>query len=234
MISAPLTKLKEIELFVSAGFPVPRTMTITRDTVLDEKLWGPFVVLKPNRGMRGRGISLVRTRDAHWIDPTSWPEDDPRHGKDMLAQQFVNPGPFSRCHRVFTVLGRAIYSNTSTATDRLPALDPSGTDPISIDVAANGDARKIELSSDAEVIALAESIHREFPHIPVMGLDIIRRHETNDLYVMEMNASGQTCTCLRTYGLAQQRKHKIDYYGQFNALGVLTEAFIDATRRLAI
>lgn len=234
VVSPSLSKLKEIELLANAGFPVPRTASITPDTVLDEELWGPYVVTKPNFGMNGAGISLVRTRDVRWVDPLSWPAEDPRHGKNMLAQQYVNTGPSLCCYRVFTVLGRAVYSNTWTATEPLPILDPDGAHPLAIDVAASRVSKKIELSYDAEVISLGERIHREFPNIPVMGLDIIRQHETGDLYVMEINSKGLTWHLSSSYGLSVQRKHKFGRYGQFNALKVMTEAFIEATRRMAV
>jgi hypothetical protein len=234
VIAEPLTKLEEIERFAGAGFPVPRTKKILPGMAFDEAEWGPFIVVKPNRGMRGEGISLMRARDVRWVDPLSWPEKHPRHGVDMLAQQFVHPGPFSRCYRVFTVLGKAIYANTSTATERLPALDPKAAQPVEIDIAANGDARRIELSDDREVVDLAEKIHASFPYVPAMGLDFIRRDRTGEIYVLEMNSTGMTWHLSSDYGMLQQRKHGVDYYGQFNALRVLTDAFIDATRRLAI
>ncbi len=226
-------KLKDIELLTGAGFPVPRTVRLLPDTVIDADRWGPFTVLKPIRSRAGEGVRLVRTRDVRWRDPISWPKEDPRHGKDLMAQQYVHPGPHSANFRVFSVLGRPLYSIRTMSTQKLPELDPEGRDPVELDVAANGAERKVELNFDEEVISLARAIHARLPQFPVMGLDIIRRHETGELFVLEINP-GDVWHLSSNYGLRQQRQYGLDYYNQFNALRILTEAFIDATRRLAV
>lgn len=233
LIGKSLGKLKEIELLVGGGFAVPRTQRVLPETVIDDPRWGPFTVLKPNTSYSGKGVRLVRTRDVRWRDPASWPEGDPRHGTDLLAQQYVHPGPHATSYRVFSVLGSPVYSIRTTSLEKLPDLDPAGAEPVELDVAANGAVRKVELNHDDEVISFARAIHAKLAHIPVMGLDIIRRH-TGELFVLEMNSSGQTWHLSSDYGLKQQRKYGLDYYSQFNALKVLTDAFIDATRRLAV
>ncbi len=233
IISIPMKKLKEARLFAQAGFPVPFTTRITPDTILDERQWGPFVVVKPNRGSQGKGIKLVRTRDVRWVDPMSWPKEDPRHGQDLIAQQYVDTGPYSHSYRVFTVLGHTVYSRSSTATRSLVMPDPSGTDSIDLDITSNGVERVVELVNDKEVIALAESIHRKFPHLPTMGLDIIRHHASGQLFALEMNSSGWTWHLSSNYGLKYQRQFGLDYYGQFDALKVITKALIEKTRTMA-
>lgn len=234
IISAQVTKLEEAKLFADAGFPTPRTTGIVPETRLNEGQWGPFVVVKPNRGGQGRGIRLMRTRDVRWVDPSSWPKDDPRHGKNLLAQQYVDTGPYTRSYRVFTVLGHAVYSRSSTATRAVPIPDPAGREPVDLDITSNGVERTVELANDREIISLAESIHRKFPLIPTMGLDIIRHHATGQLFVLELNSSGFTWHLSSDYGLAYQRKFALDYYGQFDALRVIARAFIDTTRRMAV
>jgi len=234
MMSKYLPKLEELELFAKAGFPVPRTKKIMPETVLDESEWGPFVVVKPNEGRGGRDIRLRRTKDVRYFNPMYWPKRDPRHGIDMLAQQYVNTGPYSRSYRVFTVLGRIIYAITTTATQALPSPDPLSQEDTDINVTANGVERILELSSDQEVISLAESIHRSFPHIPTMGIDIIREHGTGKLFVLEMNSRGVTWHLSSDHGLFYQRKDGLNLYGQFNGLKVIAEALTDFTRRLAV
>jgi hypothetical protein len=229
----PMSKMDEARSFFSAGLPHPMTKLVDLDIKLDEADWGPFTVLKPIALSRGRGVRLVRTRDVRWKHSETWPRDDVRYGRNLLAQQFINPGPYSRSHRVFTVLGRTIYSLVSQSTEKLELPDPSGTDAVDLDVAVQGGGRVLELSYDEDVISLAETIHRKFPQIPALGIDIIREQETRRLFVLEMNSGGGIWHISSDYGLKHQRDHKLDLYGQFNALGTITKALIETTRKLA-
>jgi len=82
----------------------------------------------------------------------------------------------------------------------------------------------MELVNDQEIIALCERIHRRFPMMPVLGQDIVRDIDTQDLYVMELNSSGWTWHLSSNFGLGFKKQFKLDYYGQFNALEKITRA----------
>ena len=185
-----LSKFDEAHFLARAGFPVPLTQKILPDTVLDERVWGPFTVIKPNMGYRGRGISLVRTRDVRWIDTLLLPSDHPRYGQNLIAQQFIDTGPHATCYRVMTVLGARVYSVMSTAVQALPPLDKLADGPIEIEIAANGGPRRMALFDDPEITALAQQVHARLTHTSVMGVDIIRDHATGKPVVMEMNGGG--------------------------------------------
>lgn len=234
LISAGVSKLKEAELVASTGATVPETRLITPETRLDEAEWGPFTVVKPNKGLRGRGIRLMRTRDVLWIDTSILPKDDPRHGLELLAQRYVDTGPFPTCYRVFTVLGRPIYCMSSAALEERSELDAEGTDALDLPVAANGMRRKLALVNDSEIIELATSVHTKLPHLPVMGIDIIREKNTGRLFVLEYNSGGGVWHLSSRHGLTHQHDHQLDYYGQFNALDTITDALIEATRKHAM
>ncbi|TMJ41326.1 MAG: hypothetical protein E6G89_06755 [Alphaproteobacteria bacterium] len=233
LITCDRKKSEEVEMLTRAGFPVPDTRTITQDLALDETAWGPFSVVKPDVGYRGRGIRLVRTRHVRWSDTRSLPKDDPRHGRDLLAQRYIHSGPYAQCYRVMTVLGRPIYAMASVASEKLVPLDADGKDEIDFDVAANGMERKLTLVYDEAVIALASAVSVRFTQIPVMGIDIIREHATGELHVLELNSSGRTWHLSSDHGLGHQRDYGLDIYGQFNALGTITDALIEATRAMA-
>lgn len=234
MVSETVTKLEELARIAATGAPVPETHLITKTLRLDEAQWGPFTVIKPNLGMRGQGVSLVRTRDVRWIDTGRLPKSDPRHGDELLAQRFVDTGPCFICYRVFTVLGRPIYCMTSTALDERAALDAGAPEPLDAPVAANGLRRKLELVNDREVIDLAMSVHAGLPHLPVMGLDIIREASTGRLFVLEYNSTGGVWHLSSDHGLGHQKDHALDYYAQFDALNTITNALIEATRKCAV
>lgn len=233
LVGTRLSKLKEAELLTAAGIPVPLTKAVTPGIVLDEALWGPHTVLKPNVGTFGRGIRLVRTRDVRWVDPHSWAPDDPRHGQVELAQQFVDTGPHVQNYRVMTVLGHAVYAMISTALEPLPPASAQSVADVERLVAANGMPRRIALCFDADVIALAERVHRLFETMPNLGVDIVREAGTGRLYVLEVNSAGLSWHLSSDFGLAQQRKHGLNYYAHSNALKVLAHAFTETTRRLA-
>ena len=227
-------KFDECALLAAAGFPVPKTESILPETVFDEADWGPFIVVKPKRGQQGDGVLLHRTRDLRWRDTKTLPAEDPRHGKELLAQQYIHTGPFATCYRVMTVLGRAVYSVTSIAGVQTPDLDPEISGPLELPIAANTKGRRMQLNYDEEVISLAQDIHRKLTYTPVMGVDIIREHGTGKLYVLELNSRGMTWNLSSDHGLRLQQMHGTDYAAQFGALDIITERLVDATRRLAV
>lgn len=232
LVSKLLDKFQEVETLKGAGAPVPETVLIQPDTRLDEATWGEFTVVKPTRGKQGAGVRLMRTKDVRWTDTSQLPPDHPRHGKQLIAQRYINTGPrFVSC-RVMTVLGHPIYSAISTAVELQP--DPRTSTAFEMDVAANGVARKVTLNYDSEIIDLATSIHSKLTDLPSMGIDIIREHETGKLFALEFNSKGGFWHISSNFGLRQQRTHGIDYAAQFNALDTITLALIEATRKRAI
>ncbi len=90
------------------------------------------------------------------------------------------------------------------------------------------------MNYDPEIIELAKSIHSRLPHLPSMGIDIIREHDTGKLFALEYNAGGGHWHISSNFGLEQQRKYGLDYQNQFNALDTITDALIEATRKRAI
>jgi hypothetical protein len=227
-------KLTELRMMTEAGINIPKTHLIEPDTVLDEAEWGPFVVVKPRTGMQGMGVRLRRTRDVRWVDPEAWPSDDDRHGRQMMAQQFVDTGPLTACYRVFTVLGRCAYSSISRLEQpRTFVLDPDSEEPFDEPIAANIAARNIVLNFEKDVIAFGEDVHRAFPGVAALGVDVVRDARTGELFALEVNAPGITWHISSDYGMAIQRKYGIDYQRQLNALDVIADALIDRTRREA-
>jgi hypothetical protein len=56
-------------------------------------------------------------------------------------------------------------------------------------VAMPADSR-LDFTYDPEVLQLAESAHRSFPDIPLLGIDIVRETTSGRLHVLEVNAIG--------------------------------------------
>ena len=233
LIPVSLTKFEEIEALQHAGFPVPKSKLLTPDTQIDKSEWGPFTVIKPNKGSQGKGVRLVMTKDARWRDTSTLSRNHPWFGKDLVAQRYIDTGPFPACYRVMTVFGRRVYCSCSTSTVRT-ALNPVDFGDIGIPIAANTVHRVRSLADDEDILALGEEIHAKLTHTPVMGIDIIREHETGKLYVLELNSSGNTWHISSDYIIKLEKEdgfHRID---QFGALNIIADAFIEATRHHAI
>lgn len=229
-----IPKWQEIERLMAAGVPVPRSVLLRPGTTFDPGEWGPFMVVKPVRGMQGSGVRLRRTRDVRWVDPFSVPAGDAHHGVDLIAQQFVDTGLHTAHTRVMTVLGRTVYSTrTRWIAPRTFGLDPDGDEPVDAIVASNTGERTVTLAYDEEILALAERVAGVFPEVPALGVDIVRDARDHQLYALEVNAGGTTWHISSDYGLQVQKARGIDMMNQFDALEVIAGAMIDATRQLA-
>ncbi|MEJ0097936.1 MAG: hypothetical protein WDM84_08465 [Bauldia sp.] len=228
------SKIEEMQQMQRHGVPVPDGVILEPQTRLDPGTWGPFTVLKPNRGLGGNGIRLARTRDVRWTDPESWPRDDPRYGRPIVAQKFVDTGAYTTCHKVTVLFGRPLWSTTSRALATRPfRVDPDGTEPLNEPIAANHGERTVTLNFDDAVLAVGVHAAQAFPDIPVAGVDVIREESTGRLFALEVNAGGLTWHTSSGLGLALQRDRGIDLVAQFGALDVAADALIEVTRREA-
>ena len=223
-----LSKFAETTLLRRAGAPVPETRIITPRWLPHEEEWGSYIVVKPVASRQGQGVRMMRTKDVRWIDTSALPRDDPRHRQRLLAQRFIDTGPRVKSYRVLTVLGRPVYCALSTALAERPKLDSSPGGEV--EIAANAVARTLTLSDEPDVIALATSIHANLPRLPAMAIDIIRESDSGRLFALEFNSGGYSWNLSSDFGRNQQRQYNVDFYGQFNALDVIADALIDATR----
>ncbi|MGE4253477.1 MAG: hypothetical protein AB7F09_29105 [Parvibaculaceae bacterium] len=230
LISVAVPKTQELKILRGLGAPVLETRVITPTLQLDEKEWGPFTVVKPDMGLLGGGVKLTRTKDVRWIDTRKLSEDDPRHDKLLLAQRYIDTGPYVRCYRVLSVLGRPVYCALSTALEKRQEFPPEGGE---IPIAANNVARAITLVNEPAVIDLARALHAKARKLPLMAFDIIREERTGRLYVLEYNSAGFSWHLSSDHGRKQQKEFNLNYYAQFKALPTITEALIEATRKYA-
>lgn len=227
--------------FDAAGLPLPRWTVIEPATRLDPAEWGEWVVLKPARGSRGRGVTIARAAEVRYQPPESYPPEHPGRRGPMLAQRYIYPGPWPVHYRVTTCFGRPLFCIRYEMKHELQAPLP--------DVAAFGDGqpRSVPTSprgnddkaftcdalavADADVLALGRRAHAALGDVPLLGLDVIRDARDGSLHIAEgnqgsvWNLSGERGDLWRARGL--------DGYSQFGAIRVAAEAMVDATRRLA-
>jgi hypothetical protein len=230
-MSRRMSKFEENRRLAGAGVRVPEAIVLRPETVLDRS-WGSYTVVKPNTfGRAGQGVRLMRTCDVRWVDPHAWPRNDPRYGRERLAQRFIDTGPFAVSHRVMTVFGRPIYSITTQSLTERPPIDPGVA--FDIPIASNHGERALKMDDDREVVDFALGAATAFPELPVLGIDIVREAGTGKLYVLEVNTGGGTWHISSRYAEAQRRDFNLDLYGQFDAINTITDALIEVTRREA-
>src|SRR5690606_9866326 len=85
-------KIEQLAALEAAGLPVPRWTEITRETRLDQRDWGSYVVVKPSRGVRGAFVRIAKTGRVQYIDPSDFPPNHPGRRAPMIAQKFVYTG----------------------------------------------------------------------------------------------------------------------------------------------
>ena len=228
------SKLEEIELLSRQGLPVPVTAILARDLVVDPAEWGRYVVAKPLRGSKGRGVFLVQTTDLS----TRYDELTLNDSRTMVIQPYIEHSE-NGCpteYRVLTLFGRVLYSARNSWAMARPPLEEIAADPKGI-IASNDKhfGRLRTVWNDPEIIALGEESASAFPECPVLGVDVLRDAETKKLYVMELNPSGKVWHFSSQLAINYfTAEHRADLYAQFGALDRIAQLLIDKTRTEAI
>lgn len=230
-MAVAMSKVQQIKLLQQANLPVPRSRILAPDVSLSSEEWGELVVTKPNGGQRGEGVRLMRTSNVAYRHPNSWHKDDPRFGKELIVQEWIDTGLYPESYRVMTVLGDVVYAcqviSKQRSNPKTAAVLPDGV-PI-----ASNDDYEAKLAYDADILDLATRTHGKLNFTSVMGIDIIRDRNTGKPYVLELNPGGWTWHISSPLGKEDARRFALDLYGQFNALDVITSSLIKKTRALA-
>jgi hypothetical protein len=233
----PIEKMEEVRRLAKAGVPVPRTEILTADTKLDPADWGEFVILKPTdigTSSHGLGIQLMRTERVRYIPPQDYPNDHPGRLGPMIVQQYINTGDKVSAYRVMTYFGEplsATYHAMRTEKVKLTASnDEIEKAPIAIQTA--GTDRDRAFVSDPEIIDLARRAHDALPEIPLKGCDILRDEATGKLYVLELNAGGNTWHFSSQFFAETRRKdpeHAAQRRRQFDAIRLAARILVNRT-----
>jgi len=191
----PIAKLEQLRRLAAGGVSVPRTAELTPDLRLDPAVWGDFVIVKPSdlaTSSSGLGVQLIRTSRVRFKQRSEYPPDHPGHRGPMLVQQFINTGERIAYYRVLTLFGEPLYVNLGRAANA--RIDLGAPDEVieKAVVATQAIDKEKYLVSDPDVIALARAAHAAIPEVPLKGCDIVRDAMTGALYVLEVNAGGNT------------------------------------------
>jgi hypothetical protein len=223
-------KMADYRMLEAAGLPVPRWTEIVPGIALDPAEWGPWVVVKADRGLRGLDVEAVATRELRYRKPEELPQGHlGRTRGPLLAQRFVRTGPAPVYYRVLTCFGVPLCA--IHYTDRNPVEPGTGvTSPPIVVVRKPHDHS--QMTDNPEVIALARRVHALIPDVPALGCDILRSADDGSLWLAEINRSS-VWALSSEIGIRRQASWGNDYYGQFGALDRAAEAMVEATRRFA-
>jgi hypothetical protein len=228
-------KVAQFEHLDAHSLPIPKWTEIVPDTRLDPKDWGPYVVVKPSRGGRGAYVWVQKTGRVRFKAPADFPEGHPGRRGPMIAQQFIYTGRWPIAYRVLTYFGRPVGALRYDGRQDIPALKSefgfSESGGRSIVAAAKG--CRISLADEKDVLDLACIAHQALPDIPSIGSDIVREEGTGTLFLMEVNAGGNSWQFTSDSGVEIQTAFGLDFYSQFNALDVIAERSIEIVREYA-
>jgi hypothetical protein len=244
--NTPIKKLDQFHRFEAADIPTPKTQKLKLSSRFSPEDWGEFVVLKPlplTMTSTGDMIRLMRTRRLDTLTRSGEISRLLPRGAPVLVQQFIDTGPLPTHWRLLTLFGRTLYSmkfwNPSPRPDL--ASDDALIESAIIETKHPDLKKKYRmkdmrtLEHKPEMLELAARTHSAFPNIPLQGVDILEEWGTSRLYVIEINAGGNTwhfsssrSKIGRIGGITRNER-----IGQFGAWRVAAEALIETTRRFA-
>jgi len=219
-----LGKSGEYRALEQSGIAVPRWRHGLPDPL---EGFGPYVVIKPNRGRRGHGVKIMRrARASH------------REKPDTIAQEFIYTGPFPISYRVTTFFGRILWAVRFEAShDRTPLPNGEAFGRLAghrgVSIVATARGCRLAFCDDPEIIALGERAHAAFPKIPLLGVDIVKEQETGKLYVIEVNAQGWVWHFSSPVGLELQRTMGARFEDQFDGIRKAAAILAEKTRACA-
>jgi len=220
-------KMAAYRVLEAAGLPVPPWREIVPGIALDPAEWGPFVVVKPDRGLRGLDIEAVPTAALRYRAPEELPPGHLGREGALLAQRFVPTPDGPSYYRVTTCFGEPLFAiHLYTARGKSGLGRPSEPPQVTLHDAP------AQLTDEADVLDLGRRVHALLPTVPTIGCDLLRDRESGKLWIAEINQSS-VWQLSSPRGMEFQARRGLDLYEQFGALDRAAEAMARATRQFA-
>jgi hypothetical protein len=226
------SKVEEMEQLEVAGIPVPRWRLVTRDAPPpDVAEFGPYVVMKPDRGGCGADVRIMRSEKVRFLDFSTRRATRAKH---WIAQEYIHTGSWPTAQRVLTLCGTPLYAiRTRADGSRAPIRHAADFGGGGRSIVASHIGCRIEFCDDADVLALAERAARAFPDIPLLGVDILRDADSGRLHVVEVNSRGGCWGFSSRKATAMQQILGRPFESQFDAFARAARVLIEETRRRA-
>lgn len=195
-----IKKLDQYQRFSAAGLASPHAERFVFGRRYDEAQFGSHAVLKPlplNLTSMVRSVLMWPTGRLHEIREESFPPDHFLRRAPALVQRFIDTGRRPEYFRVLTLLGEPIlWMTVMSAADQ---ADLSGdtaeaiVDPRSTYGLEGLDfAQLLAFAVPDDALAFARDVYAAFPDIPLQACDIVREAATERLFILEINAGGNT------------------------------------------
>jgi hypothetical protein len=234
-----LGKSDEYRRLEQAGIPVPKWTLLTPREHPDCSHFGPYVVVKPDRGAQGADVQIARTSRLRWRHPNT------RTARILgglfapyIVQEFIYTGPWPVSYRVVTLFGHALWCTKLEASHSRPALihrfgfEELGPG-VSVSIVSSGQGCSYELGNDPEVVRLGELAHNAFPDFGLLGVDVLRDAENGELFVAEVNSLGYVWSITSKAGRELQHQFGIDLDSHFGAITKAARILAEKSRVFA-
>jgi glutathione synthase/RimK-type ligase-like ATP-grasp enzyme len=135
----------------------------------------------------------VSTKEIPNLKLSDFPAEHLIQKDTYYVQQFLKTGKSATFYRALVYLGDILLSYKVEQNNHYPDYKVGLDILLKTSVASNlQGSRKINLVDDDDVRALAIKVALAFPDLPLLGVDIIPDAVTGKLYVLEINAGGNT------------------------------------------
>lgn len=234
-----IEKLEQTRICRLEGIPIPHCELFKPGMSLDPALWSDFVLLKPaslDMTSHGNNIRVFHRSKLSEMRLEDFPLGSAARNSPMLVQRFVDTGPYPCKYRALTLCGEVLYAQFRRLLEPRPDLASSDELLQSAQVATSGGDCEYFHDDYPDVVVLSKRVAAAFPQIPLLGIDIVRDFRSGELYVLEVNAGGNTWHF--SSQLWAERRKKLPKVAegaksQYNAFEVAAKALIKATRRWA-
>lgn len=193
---AVIDKITQYRRLVEIGLATPKTKLLTRGDVFVDSEWGPHVVIKPfSPNLQSNGAMTYRVPTQKLNHDLNFSNMFDRYDIEggALVQQYINAGLELEYHRVLTLFGEPLYAVTTSLKE--PTSNRSGYPTETIAIATQSYApnrKKFEMITDNRYLDFARRAYAAFPERALQAVDIVRCHDADRLYLLEMNLGGNT------------------------------------------
>jgi len=189
-----MSKIEEYEHFKQHNIPCLPIERFIWGMELDPEVYGDWVVLKPEHiQSTGKDVNMVPTKEIPNLKLSDFPAEHLIQKDTYYVQQFLKTGNSATFYRALVYLGDILLSYKVEQNNHYPDYKVGLDILLKTSVASNlQGSRKINLVDDDDVRALAIKVALAFPDLPLLGVDIIPDAVTGKLYVLEINAGGNT------------------------------------------
>lgn len=189
-----LGKLEEYELFKKHGLSALPIEPFKWGANVDKRIYGDWVVLKPEfLTSTGADVNMIPTDELQKIKPEDFPENHLIHSDSYLVQRLLITGDRPSIYRATLFLGKVLYSLEASLNSPYPKKDSEISELLRTSIATNQHSnRTFRLLIDERKNLFCMRVAEALSEFPLLAIDVLEHPETKELFVLEINAGGNT------------------------------------------